>query len=127
MGIEHIALYVRDLEGARRFFETYFCARSGSGYHNPRTDFRSYFLEFDDGSRLEIMTRPALSEPAAPGNSYGYAHIAFRLGSRDAVERLTQRLREDGYPTLSSPRVTGDGYFESCVQGFEGNILELTV
>ena len=62
--IDHIALYVNDLEGAKRFFETYFHAVANEGYHNEKTDFRSYFLTFSDGSRLEIMTKPDLTDSA---------------------------------------------------------------
>lgn len=127
MKIEHIALYVCDLEGAKAFFETYFDAVSNDGYHNPRTDFRSYFLSFSDGSRLEIMTKPDLTDSGNLLDRFGYAHIAFSLGSQGAVDALTTRLNAGGYPTLSGPRVTGDGYYESSILGFEGNILELTV
>ena len=127
MKIEHIALYVCDLEGAKAFFETYFDAVSNDGYHNPRTDFRSYFLSFADGSRLEIMTKPDLTDSGNLLDRFGYAHIAFSLGSQGAVDALTTRLNAGGYPTLSGPRVTGDGYYESSILGFEGNILELTV
>ena len=56
MRIEHVALYVNDLEGARDFFVRFFGAVAGDGYHNPRTGFRSYFLTFDGGARLEVMT-----------------------------------------------------------------------
>lgn len=58
MKIEHIAMYVRDLEEAKSFFEKYFKARSGDLYHNKTSDFKSYFLSFDDDTRLEIMTSP---------------------------------------------------------------------
>ena len=102
--MEHAALYVEDLEGARVFFEQYFGAVSGPAYHNPRTDFRSYFLSFDGG-----------------------AHLAFSAGSREEVDRLTERLRQAGYPVLSGPRTTGDGYYESCVAGPEGIPIEITV
>ena len=50
MKIEHVALYVKDLEGARKFFEKYFCAKSGGLYHNRTSDFKSYFLTFDGGA-----------------------------------------------------------------------------
>ena len=62
MKIEHAALYVRDLERARAFFGQYFGAVSNDRYHNPWTDFESYFLTFDSGARLEIMTKPGLQE-----------------------------------------------------------------
>ena len=57
----------------------------------------------------------------------GYAHIAFSVGSREKVDTLTERLRQNGYPVAGGPRVTGDGYYESCVVGFEGNLIEITV
>lgn len=127
MKIEHIALYVNDLEGAKYFFEKYFEAVSNEGYHNPRTEFRSYFLTFADGSRLEIMTKPDLSDSGDLLNRFGYAHLAFSTGSQEAVDTLTARMNEDGYPVISGPRTTGDGYYESCILGFEGNVIEITV
>ena len=127
MKIDHVALYVNDLEGAKAFFETYFQAVSNEGYHNEKTDFRSYFLTFSDGSWMELMTKPDLTDSGNLLDRFGYAHIAFSVGSREAVEKLAARLNADGYPTISGPRVTGDGYYESCVLGFEGNILEITV
>ena len=127
MKIEHIALYVNDLEGARDFFVKYFGASSNEGYHNKTTDFRSYFLAFSDGARLEIMTKPELTDSGDFLNRFGYAHIAFSVGSKEAVDALTARLKEDGYPVYSGPRTTGDGYYESCVIGFEGNLIEITV
>ena len=127
MEMEHVALYVQDLEAARTFFVRYLGAVSNEGYHNPKTDFRSYFLTFEGGARLELMHRPQLEggNPAIP--RLGYAHIAFRLGSRERVDALTRRLQADGYELLSGPRVTGDGYYESCVAGVEGNLIELTI
>lgn len=62
MRIEHAALYVRDLKGARDFFVRYFGADVGPLYHNPRTGFRSYFLSLDEGARLELMCRPGLAD-----------------------------------------------------------------
>lgn len=127
MKIDHIALYVNDLEGTKAFFETYFQAVANEGYHNPKTDFRSYFLTFSDGSRLEIMTKPELSDSGNLLDRFGYAHIAVSVGSREAVDELTTQLNTGGFPTLSGPRITGDGYYESSVLGFEGNIIEITV
>ena len=127
MKLAHIAMYVNDLERARDFFVSYFGATSNEGYHNPKTDFRSYFLSFDDGTKLEIMTKPDLTDSGDFLNRFGYAHIAFSIGSKDAVDSLTQRMKEDGYPVISGPRTTGDGYYESCILGFEGNLVEITV
>ena len=127
MRIEHIALYVNDLESAKDFFVKYFDAFPNEGYHNKKTDFRSYFLSFSDSSRLEIMTKPDLSDSGDLLNRFGYAHIAFSAGSKESVDTLTAKLNADGYPVLSGPRTTGDGYYESCILGFEGNVIEITV
>ena len=71
------------------------------------------------------MNRPDVCAADIP-DRLGYHHVAFGLGSREAVDELTERLRTDGYEVLSGPRVTGDGYYESCVSGFEGIVVELT-
>ena len=126
MRIAHLAVYVRDLEQARDFFTDYFGGKANDGYHNPKTGFRSYFIRFDDGAQIELMNRPALSDAAPEGDHYGYAHMAFSVGSREAVDQLTERLRAAGYTVLSGPRTTGDGYYESCIAAFEGNLIEIT-
>ena len=127
MHIEHMAMYVNDLEKARDFFVRYFQAKANDGYHNNTTGFRSYFLEFDGGARLEIMQKPEMEDMDKGLARTGYIHIAFSLGSKEAVDHLTQRLRDGGYQVASGPRTTGDGYYESCVIGIEGNQIELTV
>ena len=127
MRIEHIALYVNDLEATRIFFTHYFSAVSNDGYHNPKTGFRSYFLSFENGARLEIMTKPGMTDDGKHLNRTGYAHIAFSVGSKEKVDALTERLRLDGYQVISGPRTTGDGYYESCVVAVEGNQVEITV
>ena len=127
MHIDHIAMYVTHLEKARDFFVTYLGAVADSGYHNKVTDFRSYFLTFSNGARLEVMTRPGIEAKGKALTPAGYAHVAFSLGSKEAVDALTARLKRDGYPILSGPRTTGDGYYESCVIAVEGNLIELTI
>lgn len=127
MKIEHIAMYVNDLEAAKQFFETYFDASANDGYHNKKTDFKSYFLSFDDGARLEIMNKPDMEDAEKSIQRTGYIHIAFSLGSKERVDSLTARLKADGYEAVSGPRMTGDGCYESCVVAVEGNQVEITV
>lgn len=93
MKIEHIAMYVNDLEGAR----------------------------------LEIMQRPGMDDSEKNPFRTGFIHLAVSVGSRENVDSLTEKLRDDGYEVISGPRTTGDGYYESCVLGFEGNQIEITV
>lgn len=127
MRIDHIAMYVMELEKAKDFFEKYFDAACNDGYHNKTTDFRSYFLSFDDGTRLEIMHKPVMENTEKSLNRTGYIHVAFGVGSKEKVDELTERLIEDGFQVVSGPRTTGDGYYESCIVGLEGNQIEITV
>ena len=127
MRIEHIALYVNDLEEARKFFIKYLGAKSNDGYHNLKTNFRSYFLSFDDGARLELMNKPEMPDQPTNLARTGYAHIAFSVGGKEKVDALTARLKDGGYDVISGPRITGDGYYESCIVVIEGNQIEITV
>ena len=126
MTIEHIALYVNELEAARDFFVTYLGGRSNDGYHNKNTDFRSYFISFADGARLELMTKPKMVDQEKSLNRTGYAHIAFSVGSKERVDSLTAELKDAGFEVVSGPRTTGDGYYESCIVAIEGNQIEIT-
>lgn len=127
MNIEHIAMYANDLDAARDFFMKYLGAVSNAGYHNPKTDFRSFFLSFDSGARLEIMHTPRMGDSTKTLSRTGYIHVAFSVGSKEKVDALTERLKADGYEVVSGPRTTGDGYYESCIVAIEGNRIELTV
>jgi len=125
--IEHVAIWTDDLERLRTFYERYFGGVAGERYENASTGFRSYFLELD-GARLELMQMPAVVDRASGDpQRLGLAHIAFALGSEQAVDELTERLRSDGYAILDGPRRTGDGYYESVVADPDGNRVELTV
>lgn len=126
VSLAHTALYVHDLEAARDFFCRYLGGAAGALYQNSATGFSSYFLRFCGGTQLELMSRPGLAAGGS-GPQVGYAHAAFAVGSRERVDALTARLGADGYAVVSGPRVTGDGYYESCVEGPEGILVELTV
>ena len=127
MKIEHIAMYVNDLEQTKAFFEKYLDAKSGDRYHNDKTDFSSYFLTFEGGARLEIMHKPEMADFEKPLARTGFVHIAFSVGSKEKMDSLTAQLKQDGYEIISGPRTTGDGYYESCIIGIEGNQIEITV
>lgn len=125
MKIAHAALYVDSLENSKNFFETYFNARANTRYHNPNTGLSTYFLSFEDGAKLEIMHRSGKTPDVAIATRQGFHHLAFALGSPNAVDTLTARLKADGYTVFSEPRTTGDGYYESCILDGEGNMIEL--
>ena len=126
MRIDHIALFCRDLEAMRQFFLDYFEAVSNEQYHNPRTGLRTYILSFTEGStRLELMQRPDVADADPSVAAIGFIHVSFAVGSKRGVDLLTRRLADDGYPVVSGPRTTGDGYYESCILGPEGIQIEV--
>lgn len=127
MRIEHVALWVKDLEKQKEFYVKYFEGKANEKYYNPAERFQSYFIRFSEGSRLELMQVPELENKAEKEFITGFSHVAFSLGSKEKVENLTEILRKDGYRIVSEPRITGDGYFESCILDEEGNRIELTV
>ena len=126
--IDHIALYCIDLEAMREFWMKHFDCSSNAMYHNPRTGLRTYILSFPEGgARLEIMQRPEVVEPLSGQYHAGFIHMSISVGSKKAVDNKTHELQTAGYECNSGPRTTGDGYYESCIQGPEGILIEITV
>lgn len=129
MRIEHIALWTSDLERLRSFYQKYFNVKSGDKYINPKKNFESYFLSFDNGCRLEIMRKPGIA-PSLNNihqEHSGLIHFAISAGSKEAVDELTETLRKDGYAVAGDPRTTGDGYYESVILDPDGNRIEITI
>lgn len=124
MHIEHVALWARDLEKMKAFYEEYFHVTSTELYHNQKTSFKSYFLSFATGSRLEITTKRFLPEYLM--DTLGYCHLAIAVGNKQDVDAITEKLVTAGFPLLNGPRTTGDGYYEAVIQDPEGNLIELT-
>lgn len=129
MKIEHIGLWVNDLELMRDFYIRCFGGRSGDPYRNPKTGFESYFVSFEDGVRLELMRRPDVCQNQTDPRvqRLGYAHLAFSVGSEQKVDELARKLSMDGYRNIDGPRRTGDGYYECVFLDPEGNRVEITV
>ncbi|MEH7279755.1 VOC family protein [Bacillus toyonensis] len=126
MRIEHVAIWVNDLEGMRDFYKQYFNGEANVLYHNPKKKFESHFITFEGGARLELMRQVGVDD-VIKKQTVGYAHMAFSVGSKEKVDQLTDRLREAGYTLLNGPRTTGDGYYESVVSDPEGNQIEITI
>jgi lactoylglutathione lyase len=130
MRIDHVALWVDDLERMRSFYVERLGGTSGARYENPRTGFHSYFVRFAGGARIELMsagrsaTRPG-GDGAVPPRTQGYSHVAFVVGARSAVDEAVARLEAIGVPIRGRPRVTGDGYYEAVIEDPEGNSVEL--
>ena len=127
MKIDHIALWTSDLEKLRKFYHDYFGMKAGEKYENRQKGFSSYFLSFENGARIEIMkTENNSGDSDRKSFSVGLAHFAISVGSVDAVNNLTERLKNDGYKIIGEPRTTGDGYYESVFLDPDGNTIEIT-
>ncbi len=128
MRLEHLALWTPRLELLREYYVRHFACTVGPRYESRTRPFRSYFLTFPGGGRLELMEQPGLEPPtdAPAADRTGYAHVALSLGSEAAVRAATERLRAAGVRVLGEPRRTGDGYYESVVLDPDGNRIELT-
>ena len=128
MKIDHIAIWVEDLEVMRVFYLKYFATFSGEKYYNKNRQYTSYFIYFgEDKTRLELMHQPSITaSPGYRGHEKGLAHFAISVGEIKKVNELTEWLRADNYTIFSEPRTTGDGYYESVVLDPEGNYLEIS-
>lgn len=122
--IDHIAIWVEDLEKMREFYCKYFDGVSNQKYENRVKGFESYFISFDGTTRIELMKRKDIEERINK-EILGLAHLAFKMGSKEKVNELTEIFRKDGYEIIGEPRTTGDGYYESIILDPEGNRIEL--
>lgn len=125
MKIDHVAMYVNDLEAEKNFFIKYFDAKAGSKYTNFRSDFSNYFLKFEDGSRLEIMTRNSSVDDKKIRYRTGFHHIAISIGDRKDVDDMMKKFDADGVIVVSGARTTGDGYYAAVIVDPEGNEIEI--
>ena len=127
MKIEHIAIWTMDLENMKNFYQKFFDLKSNEKYFNPNKMFSSYFLAFENGARIELMHKPDISEFIEKSDSkLGLTHFAISVGTKEKVDSLTKKIRENGYEIIGEPRTTGDGYYESVISDPEGNLIEIT-
>jgi lactoylglutathione lyase len=127
MKIDHIALWVDDLEKMRNFYLQYFDTASGELYINPAKKFSSYFISFyGGGSRIELMNRQDIVKiNATPGLTIGLTHLAVTAGNSTIVNEMVELFRKDGYKIIGEPRISGDGYYEAVILDPENNVVEL--
>src|SRR6478736_4244585 len=105
MKIEHLAIWVQDLEKIKSFYGKYFGAEAGPKYFNTAKNFESYFLHLKEGCRIELMRIPHINE-FSKKEMLGIAHIAIAVGSKESVDSLTQKLKSDGLKVIGEPRTT---------------------
>ena len=128
MKLEHLAIWVDDLEQMKDWYCQSFAMTAGKKYENLGKGFSSYFLSFTTGTRIEQMKKSEIQESPRPrGLNSGFAHIAISVGSKDQVDLLTETFRKTGIPIIGEPRTTGDGYYESVILDPENNRIEITI
>jgi lactoylglutathione lyase len=129
MKIEHIAIWSKDIERLKSFYVQYLNGKAGNKYHNIKKEFKSYFITFESGARLELMQMSSIPDNLnnTEEQYIGFIHIAISVGSKDKVDELTEVIRNAGYSIVSEPRFTGDGYYESCILDPDGNRIEITL
>ena len=129
MKIEHVAIWVKDIDIVCEFYRKYFGGVIQPLYRNPAKQFTSRFVTFEDGARLEVMHRPDINLILGTMDEehIGIAHLSFSVGSKEKVDLLTQQMSDEGVPIVGQPRTTGDGYYESVVLDPEGNRIEITI
>jgi len=127
MKIDHVAIWVRDLEKNRVFYERFFHGKASTKYVNRMKNFESYFISFDNGCRLELMSKPEIpsNQNSVEKQNLGFAHFAISVENKDTVDRLTEEIRSSGYTVIGEPRITGDGYYESVILDDEQNRIEI--
>jgi len=127
MKIEHIAIWTNDLEQSKNYYVRFFNGKSNQKYLNPNTLFESYFISFESGCRLELMTIPNVEERDNHQYNYkGITHLAFEVENKTEVELKAKELETAGFPILKKPRTTGDGYYEFETLDVDGNKIEVT-
>ena len=128
MKLEHIAIWTNQLETLKSYYETYFNAQSNEKYINQTNGFESYFLTFDSGARLEIMSKPNIpnnQNDTIERQHLGLIHFAFEAPTMQDVEAKALELQGAGFKILRGPRKTGDGYYEFETLDPDDNRLEV--
>lgn len=129
MTLEHVAIWTDNLESLKDYYCLHFQGESNSLYHNQKTGFKSYFISFSGGARLEIMQMDAIPANLNDRKSkqhLGLIHLAFGADSKEAVDAKANELKAAGFEILRGPRTTGDGYYEFETLDPDGNRIEVT-
>ena len=127
--IEHVAIWTKQLEQLKVFYTKYFQGVANVKYVNAAKKFESYFISFNSGARLEIMSRPDIPDNINDSVNLQYLgiiHLAFGVDSMQEVNEKAAELKKGGFTILSGPRKTGDGYYEFETLDPDKNRIEVT-
>ena len=130
--LEHVAIWTKNLEEMKAFYCDFFNGKAGEKYTSTsefHAGFTSYFLSFEEGSRLELMKMVTIPDGINSNGheAIGITHIAFSVKTTGEVDELAKKARSEGYTVVLEPHKTGDGYYEACILDPDGNRVEVTV
>lgn len=129
MTLEHVAIWTERLEELKDFYVKYLGGVPNQKYINEKKQFHSYFITFQSGARLELMQMPGVptnQNDRVVAQHQGIIHLAFGEDTMDQVDEKAKELANAGFPILSGPRKTGDGYYEFETLDPDNNRLEVT-
>ena len=121
--ITNVGMFVSDLEGAKDFFMKTFDATVHCVYNEEENNYYSYILDFAEGPRLELMTKPEVVDNAKDPNRTGYAHICIKVESEDRLNQIIAAYKEAGYQILYETATVGGK--EMRAVAFEDNVIEV--
>jgi len=129
MILEHAAIWTDNLEVLKEFYVKYLDGKSNKKYINEKKQYESYFISFQSGARLELMTRPNLPDNQNDTISLqhkGIIHLAFETSTKKEVDEKARLFALNGFEILDGPRITGDGYYEFVTLDPDKNRIEIT-
>ncbi len=129
MKLDHVAIWTDKLETLKDYYMKYFGGIPNEKYTNEKKQFNSYFLTFESGTRLEIMTIPYIRDKItnlSAAQYMGITHLAFSVDTKEEVDEKAKQLLGDGHKIINGPRITGDGYYEFETLDPDFNRLEVT-
>lgn len=123
MYLKNVGIFVKDLEGAKEFFESYFGAKVLKTFDNPAKEYYSYILDFDGQAWVELMKKPETVDLPKDPNRLGLAHICFKIDTREKLNDIIRRFKESGYTIQYEPEKE-DGPGEVRAVTFEDIVIE---
>ena len=123
--VEHqhrVGLFVKDLEGARKFFEDFFGAQVHATYEED-DGYKSYIMKFDENPKLELMSKPTVVDEKKDPNRTGFVHICIKVDSREKLDEIIAKFKAANYTILYEPATNGGNEVRAIT--FEDNILEV--
>jgi lactoylglutathione lyase len=75
---------------------------------------------------MQMFGVPANKNDCVASQHLGIIHLAFGVDTINQVDEKAKQLANAGFPTLSGPRKTRDGYYEFETLDPDHNRLEVT-